>query len=146
MKEGYFMEKLPTDKKIGLSDLRFERAMEMIEDARKSLAAGMIKTSINRSYYATLHATRSLLILKGLDPVTHDGAIKLLSLDFIKSGLLPQEMVKIIKRLLSMRTDVDYGDLSTYDRVDAEEALKDAEEFLGKIDFLRKRLIEEINK
>lgn len=146
MKEGYFMEKLPTDKKIGLSDLRFERAMEMIEDARKSLAAGMIKTSINRSYYATLHATRSLLILKGLDPVTHDGAIKLLSLDFIKSGLLPQEMVKIIKRLLSMRTDVDYGDLSTYDRVDAEEALKDAEEFLGEIDFLRKRLIEEINK
>lgn len=146
MKEGYFMEKLPSDKKIGLSDLRFERAMEMLEDARKSLAAGMIKTSINRSYYATLHATRSLLILKGLDPVTHDGAIKLLSLDFIKSGLLPKEMVKIIKRLLSMRTDVDYGDLSTYDRVDAEEALKDAEEFLGKIDLLRKRLIEEINK
>lgn len=140
------MERLPPDKKIGLSDLRFERAMEMLEDARKSLAAGMIKTSINRSYYATLHATRSLLILKGLDPVTHDGAIKLLSLDFIKSGLLPKDMVKIIKRLLSIRTDVDYGDLSTYEMSDAEEALKDAEEFVRNIDLLRKKLIEESKK
>lgn len=30
------MEKLPLDKKIGLSDLRFEKAIETLEDAKKS--------------------------------------------------------------------------------------------------------------
>lgn len=118
----------------------------MLQDARKSLESGMFKTSINRSYYAALHATRSLLILKGLDPVTHDGAIKLLSIDFIRTGLLPKEIVKIIKRLLSMRTDVDYGDMSAYEEVDALNALRDAEEFIEKISSFRCKIISEIKE
>lgn len=100
-------------------------------------------TSINRSYYSALHAARSILILKGLDPITHDEAIKLLSVYFIKSGLLSKE-IKIIKRLLSMRTDVDYGDISTYEKLDAAEALKDAKEFVKNISLLREKIINEI--
>lgn len=138
------MERLTPDEKISLSDLRMDRAREMLEDAKKTLYAGMFKTSVNRSYYAALHATRSLLILKGIDPATHDGTIKILSLDFVKTGLIPKEILKILKRLLSLRTDADYGDMVTVEECDAQEALKDAEKFLNEISALREKLINEL--
>lgn len=140
------MERLPLKERIALSDLRGEKTREMLEDARKTLEGGMFKTSVNRSYYAVLHATRSLLILKGLDPVTNDGTIKLFSLDFVKTGLIPKEMLKILKELLSLRRDVDYGDMVTVEKEDAEKALKEAERFLKEVFSLRDSLIEEMKE
>ncbi len=140
------MEKLPLNERITLSDLRAEKAKEMLEDARKTFEAGMFKTSVNRSYYAVLHATRSLLILKGLDPVTHDGTIKLFSLDFVKTGLISKEMLKILKELLSLRRDVDYGDMVTVEKDDSGRALEEAERFLKEVLSLRDSMIEEIKE
>lgn len=74
------MERLRPEDKIALSDIRYEKAKEMLHDALQTLNMGMYKTSVNRSYYAALHAARALLILKGADPVTHDGTIRILSL------------------------------------------------------------------
>jgi uncharacterized protein (UPF0332 family) len=138
------MERLTVEERIALSELRVERAKEMLDDAKKAYEAGMYKTSINRSYYAVLHATRSLLILKGIDPVTHDGAIKLMSLEFVKPGIIQKEMLKILKRLLSLRTDVDYGDMVTVEKEESLEALKDAERFLNEILSIKERYMQEL--
>ena len=137
------MERLTEEEKIALSDLRFEKAVEMLSDASKTLEIGLYKTSVNRSYYAALHAARALLILKGADPITHDGTIRVLSLDFVRNNILSKKFIKILKRLLSMRADVDYGDMTTVDEPDAREALADAELFVKEVDRIRKRAIEE---
>ncbi len=138
------MERLPLKERITLSDLREERAREMLEEAKKTFEIGMFKTSVNRSYYAVLHATRSLLILKGFDPVTHEGTFKLFALDFVRTGLISKELLKIQKRLLSLRRDVDYGDMVTIEEEDAKRALEEAEMFLKEILPLRKSMIEEM--
>jgi uncharacterized protein (UPF0332 family) len=62
-----------------------------------------------------LNAVRAILILEGSNPESHEGAVTLLSLKFIKQGVLPTEIVKKFKILLSRRTDVDYGDFDTID-------------------------------
>jgi uncharacterized protein (UPF0332 family) len=67
----------------------------------------------------------------------------MLSLRFIKTEILPVHIIKIFKTLFSKRTDVDYGDFDTTSSADAEESLKSAEEIIGAIDIVRKKLIAE---
>ncbi|MBW1921647.1 MAG: HEPN domain-containing protein [Deltaproteobacteria bacterium] len=131
------------DKKA-LSDIRMRKALEFLEDARANLKETRIRTSLNRSYYAALNAVRSLLILEGVNPETHDGAVTMLSLRFIKPGILPVEIVKNFKILLSRRTDVDYGDFDTQEISDAEDSLKIAEKMVEEIDRLRKKLMADL--
>lgn len=138
------MEALSAKEKIALSDVRFEKGREMLSDAINSFNAGMYKTSVNRSYYAALHLARSLLMLKGIDPLKHDGVKTMLSLHFVKAEILPQDIIKIFKNLLSLRTDVDYGDFESIDKDDAEDAIKQAKRFLKIIEPVRKSLLKEI--
>lgn len=138
------MEALSAEEKIALSDARFEKAGEMFSDAVRSLKAGMYKTSVNRSYYAVLHAARSLLILKGVDSVRHEGVKTMISLHFIKPKILSRESIKIFKNLSSLRTDVDYGDFESVDREDARKAIVQARKFLRVIKPARKKLLKEI--
>ena len=128
------------DKK-SLSDVRMAKAREFLEDACANLNEGRHRTAINRSYYAALSAVRSILILEGANPETHEGVVTMLSLRFIKPGLLPVDVVKNFKVLLSRRTDVDYGDFDTIGRTDAEDSIKITGEILEQIEKARKKLM-----
>ncbi len=134
---------LSQDDKNTLSDLRFRKAEEFLDDARANLEESRLKTSINRSYYSALNAVRALLILEGVNPESHAGCITTLSLHFIKNELLPVDVVKRFKRLLSRRADVDYGDFETVDESDASDSIEAAEYILSQIDTLRKSMIED---
>ncbi len=139
------MEGLSVEEKIALSDVRFNKSKEMLSDAVNSFKINMYKTSVNRSYYAVLHSARSLLILKGVDPVRHDGVKTMISLHFVKAKILPQDAIKIFKNLLSLRTDVDYGDFEFVDKDDAGNAIKQAKKFLKIAESVRKNLIKQIS-
>ena len=49
---------------IELSKYRFERACEVLNDARLLLKEKSLKSSVNRSYYAIFHALRSVTALE----------------------------------------------------------------------------------
>lgn len=132
---------LNMEEKKALSDVRMTKAREFLEDARASFSENRLRTSVNRSYYAALNAVRALLILEGSNPETHDGIVTVLSLKFVKTGLLPADLVKKFKTLLTRRTDVDYGDFDAVDAPDTEDSLRLAEEIITKIDSERKRLL-----
>ncbi len=127
------------DKK-SLSDIRMAKAYEFLEDARANYKDGRYKTSVNRSYYAALNAVRAILILEGANPETHEGTITMLSLRFIKPGLLSIDIIKKFKILLSRRTDVDYGDFETIDKAETEDSIRIAEETIKAIDKVRKEI------
>jgi len=138
------MVELSAEEKIALSDVRAEKSNDMFSDASDTLKSGLFNTSVNRSYYAALHSARSLLILKGIDPLQHDGVKTMLSLHFIKTKILPENIIKDFKNLLSLRTDVDYGDFESIDKKEAEAALKKTKSFLKVIEHERKKLIKEM--
>ncbi len=93
------MVELSAEEKITLSELRAEKSRSALSDVINNFNAGMYKTSVNRSYYAVLHSARSLLILKGIDPVKHEGIKTMISLHFIRTGLLPKDIIDIFKDL-----------------------------------------------
>jgi uncharacterized protein (UPF0332 family) len=133
----------PSDK-AALSEIRFEKATEFLDDARANFGETRLRTATNRSYYAALSAARALLILEGVDPDSHSGAITALGLRFVKPGLLPAEVTKNLKLLLSRRTEVDYGDFGSVDTPEASDSLKKAETILEQIDAIRRKLIAEL--
>ncbi len=135
---------LSIKEKVTLSDTRSIKSKEMLSDAVKSLKQVMYKTSINRSYYTVLHSARSLLILKGIDPIRHDGVKTMMSMHFIRENILPKEVIKIFKNLLSLRSDVDYGDFEVVEKSDAENAIKQAKRFFEIVESARKQLIKEL--
>lgn len=140
------MEKLSIEEKIALSDYRFEKAKEALRDGILAFENSSLKVSANRAYYAVLHAIRSLLILKGIDPVTHDGAKTMFSLHFIKTRLLPPETLKIFNHLLLLRHDVDYGDFEEINKEDAKIALDKAKSFIETVEPVKQKLIREMKE
>ena len=135
---------LSAEDKKNLSNIRITKAYEFLEDAKANHRDERYKTSINRSYYAILHAVRSILILEGMNPETHEGVITMLSLKFIKTGLLPLEIIKNFKILISRRTDVDYGDFDTIDASESQNSLKISKDAIKIIDKARKKIIESL--
>lgn len=138
--------KLTPEDKINLSSVRFEKAEEFLNDAKATLQEERLRTSVNRAYYSALNGVRSLLILQGVNPESHTGAVTTLSLRFIKPGLLPVQVVKDFKLLLSRRTDVDYGDFEMIETEEAEDSVQRAENILQAIGKVRDNLIEELRK
>ena len=67
-----------------------------------------------------------------------------MSLRFIKTGLLPVDVIKRFKVLLSRRTDVDYGDFESIDLAETEDSIDKAEYIIHQIDMVRKKLIAEM--
>ncbi|HWR97036.1 MAG TPA: hypothetical protein VN317_01295 [Candidatus Methanoperedens sp.] len=80
-----------------MSEIRVQKAREFLDDAR-----AMQREGRHSSYYAALSAVRSLLALEGADPGTREGALTLLSLKFVKPGLLPVEIARRFTLLLSL--------------------------------------------
>jgi uncharacterized protein (UPF0332 family) len=135
---------LDTKDKKALSDARMDKAKEFLSDACATYNERRFRTSVNRAYYAALNAVRAVLILEGANPETHEGAVTLFSIRFIKTGILTVDIIKKFKILLSRRTDVDYGDFDTIDAADAEDSLKSAGLIIETIDRVRTKLISEL--
>ncbi len=132
---------LNTEEKKALSEIRMQKALEFLDDAKSNLDNKRFRTSVNRSCYAALNALRSLLILEGANPETHDEVVTMLSLRFIKTGVLPVEIVKNFKTLLSRRTDVDYGDFDTINEDEAKESYTIASSIIDTVNITRQKLV-----
>jgi uncharacterized protein (UPF0332 family) len=128
---------LDSQEKKYLSDIRMAKAKEFFQDAEANYREGRYKTSVNRSYYAALNASRSILILEGANPETPESTVTMLGLRFIKPSLLPMEIIKKFKTLFSRKADVDYGDFETTGAADAEDSLTIAREMVEAIDAAR---------
>ena len=114
---------LSTDDKRVLSDVRFAKAREALDDARANLAEARPNTAANRSYYAALNGVRALLTLDGVNPESHAGAMTTLGLRFIRTKLLPVNVAKDFKTLLTRRLQSSGSARSGGDAVDEEETI-----------------------
>jgi uncharacterized protein (UPF0332 family) len=61
-------------------------------DASLLLAkGGFALDAVSRLYYSLLFRVRALLLTDGLEPRSHEGALRLLSMHFVKTGRLEPE-------------------------------------------------------
>lgn len=97
------------------------KAARAAESARVLLDAGDADGACNRAYYAIFDAARAALMASGhAVGKTHKGVISAFSEHLIRSGPLPKELGRLLKRAEIFRYVADYGG----DPVEASDALE----------------------
>lgn len=88
--------------------------------------------------YSLLHYIRALLLTKGLEPKSHEGALRLFSLHFVKEGVFEPADSHIFSRLMKYREEADYNPSYMFTKEDFVEFKNDVEQLSNKIaDYLK---------
>lgn len=109
------------------------RAMECLTSADLLFSHGLMADAVSRLYYYLYHAVRALLLSKGLEPKTHEGTLRLLSLHFTKPGVLDAETSHIFTRLMKYREEADYNPSYVFTREDFLQLKQECEAFAARI-------------
>lgn len=74
-----------------------------------SLKIIFISEAVARLYYFVLYNIRAVLLTKGLEPESHEGALRLFTLHFVKEKLFEPENAHIFSKLMKCREEADYN-------------------------------------
>ncbi len=104
---------MPEDKKIRTeyANYRLERAVEDLETAKSNFEDGHYRAANNRAYYSIFHSIRAALALENFDSPKHGGVIGEFRRRYIKEGLIPIEVSKMIGSAFTIRNASDYDDM-----------------------------------
>jgi uncharacterized protein (UPF0332 family) len=96
------------------------KAERACKSARALLELGDVDGACNRAYYAMFDAARAALLATGTaDPgKTHNGLMSAFALHLVKSGVVPVEYGRMLKRAAEIRLIADYRG----DSIEAEDA------------------------
>ena len=111
------------------------KAREHLEAAEISLQHGLYRDAISRAYYAVYSAAYSILFLLGKTPKTHAGVRTAFGL-LVKEGIVEDKYGKVLTKLHGMREISDYDPFSFYGKEEAEMAVKEAKEFIKRMEDL----------
>ena len=106
---------------------RMERAREDLDAAHLLFNAGNYRIANNRAYYAIFHAMRAVLVFDNFDSSKHSGVIAEFRRRYIKEGIFPTEMSKMIGSAFTIRNASDYDDMFIASKNDTEEQINNAE-------------------
>ena len=106
---------------------RMERAKEDLDAAQLLFDAGNYRIANNRAYYAIFHAMRAVLVFDNFDSSKHSGVIAEFRRRYIKEGIFPIEISKMIGSAFTIRNASDYDDMFIASKSETEEQINNAE-------------------
>jgi len=110
-----------------------DRVNEAIRAANLLFENGFAKDAISKLYYSLLYSVRGLFLTKGLEPKSHEGALRLFGLHFVKPGTFEARDSHIFSKLMKYREEADYNPSYTFALGDFTEFKNDAETVIQKI-------------
>jgi uncharacterized protein (UPF0332 family) len=120
--------------KNDLIQYRLDSAQEMLRDARLLKENGGSPVSIvNRAYYSVFYAALALLVTADVEPNKHSGVLAKFDELFVRQGIFPREMSRILHHAFDMRQAGDYQKSRVITEEQAVEVLTSAEEFVRMI-------------
>lgn len=130
------MKQLTKEERLALSQYRFERAHQTIEEAEYMRKGGYYNAAVNRLYYACFYAASGLLMANDIAAATHSGVKTLLSKHFVKTGLLSYEHGATFSTLFGKRHSGDYEDFVYCDAETVDFLLPKAVGFINAVEAL----------
>ena len=119
---------------------KMENIREEIERASQTMSAAillfdnnLINDAVSRLYYFLLYNIRALLLTKGLEPKSHEGALRLFALHFIKEKLFEPKDSHVFSKLMKYREEADYNPSYVFTKDDFTDFKKEAEALSIKI-------------
>jgi len=122
---------------------RMQRAYETIEEAKTMLAADHINAYVNRLYYACFYAVSALLLTRNVSTSKHGYLRSLMHKDFVKTGLMSNQMGAHFDKLFNSRQKGDYADFIVFKGDQVAPWLVPTQEFVSAIETLISNLLEE---
>ena len=119
--------------KINLAKSRFQQAEDELEAAKTLFKSKHFKSSLSNSYYAIFHSVRTVFAFERIDSKRHTGVIHLFIQNFIKTGLLKNDMQVILSNAFQIRLESDYKDFYVVSKEEAQRQLNNAGLFLNEI-------------
>lgn len=120
--------------KKDLIQYRLDSAREMLRDARLLHENGGSPVSIvNRAYYSIFYAALALLVTADVEPNKHAGVLSKFDELFVRQGVFPKEMSRILHHAFDMRQAGDYQKSRVITQEQAAEVLASAETFVRTI-------------
>ena len=129
-------EKLTQEQRADLVKYYFERAHESIEEAKYLRDGGYFNGAVTRLYYACFNAARGLLTAKCIDTSTHNGVKTMISMQFIRKGLLGIEHGATLTDLFNQRHISDYEAYAFRDADSVAYLLPKAKAFIEAVETL----------
>lgn len=106
-----------------------ERGAHALTAAQQLLQLKLFYAAATQAYFAAFHFARALCLTAGEEPKSHQGVAHLLSLHFVKTGVLPAETSREFALLQRYRESSDYDAAFVLDEAGAAQALTKAEAF-----------------
>lgn len=94
---------------------------------------GLVNDALSRLYYFLLFHIRAILLTKGFEPKSHEGALRLFALHFVKTGVFLPKDSHIFSKLMKYREEADYNPAYIFTKEDFKELKKEAEALSKKI-------------
>ena len=118
-----------------LIQYRLDSARDMLRDARLLNENGSSPVSIvNRAYYSVFYAALALLVTADFEPNKHAGVLAKFDELFVRQGMFPKEMSRILHHAFDMRQAGDYQKSKVITEEQAIEVLNSANEFVKAIE------------
>ena len=124
---------MPEITALKLAWYRLQKAGEMLESAKRDMAAEDYASANNRAYYCIFHSMRAVLALNGQDYKKHSAVISQFMLLYLKPELLPRKFSNLITNASLIRNRSDYEDFYICSVSDTEALVAGAEELLAEV-------------
>ena len=108
-------------------------SQQNLTDAKALLKSGGYRSAISRAYYMFLDLAKAALLTEGIIIKSHTGAVTNFAETFVKRGLIKGDYGRAFRRALEIRFEADYEALHEFTKEEAEEVIKEAEEFLEEV-------------
>lgn len=105
---------------------RLERSKEDLNAARLLFDNRNYRIANNRAYYCIFHALRAVLVFENFDSSKHSGVIAEFRRRYIKTGIFPAGVSKMIGSAFTIRNASDYDDMFIASKGDTEEQIANA--------------------
>ncbi len=96
------------NKKLNVAE-EVRRAAETLSAADLLKDHGHFNEAVSRLYYCLLYHVRALLLIKDVEPKSHEAALRLFSLHFVRPGAFPAADAHLFSRLMKYREEADYN-------------------------------------
>jgi uncharacterized protein (UPF0332 family) len=129
-----------TKEERALIEYRMERAHETLDEAKIMFDAGRINAFVNRLYYACFYAVSALLLTRDFSTSKHGYLRSLMHREFVKTGLISEDLGRYFDLLFDNRHKGDYEDFVRFNADDVGGWLDKTQKFVDHIEIILREL------
>lgn len=106
---------------------------ENLKDAHALFSRGSYRGAISRAYYVFFDIAKAALLTRDIIPRSHGVAIAKFGETFVKTNLVKGDYGRAFNRALEIRMEADYEALREFTQEEAEEMIREAEQFFNEV-------------